>query len=209
MFNRFRRPWRTCSNAWSHVPDRRPFGATCWCAHDSTTSEARFGEFESAARSSSPSPGGTVLTSSPATHGPRGAVLDPMAVSANARNAARSPTPGLSVPNRYGCLHPQIRAARTWARGMYAPKRAGVRSRCPPAGMPLAVASDHRRPRLTPAGAPIPASVLRTGLLRQGSCSPVRVTSDATARRALRIDAGRRRCPGSRSDGDTKGSTTG
>jgi glycosidase len=163
------------------------FGATLLIGlTDSVQSEARFGEFDPRPLVVTEFPPGTVLvelTGNGAT--PEVTVLDPAAVPPAARDralAAYDPASDFPLPARYGLVYLQIPQGPDRGYVLYAPKT-------PPAAIALSSGGNALAqrdittvgPRRTPAGAPIPASVIRPYVIAPGARLTIRVTSDASA----------------------------
>jgi hypothetical protein len=163
---------------------------------DSTSSEARFGEFDPRPLLVTEFPPGTVLVDVTG-HGavPEITVLDPAVIPAGARDRALAEydrSSDFPPPAAYGFVYLQIPAGPDIGYVAYAPKtpRAGVRLSSE--GSELATRRIQTAPsRLTPSGSPIPASEIPCGELFGGEALSIAVDSDADASEAyVRIDGG-------------------
>lgn len=178
-------------------------GATLLVAlTDSTTQEARFGEFDSRPLVVTEFAPGTELielTGNGAT--PTVTVLDPQAVPANARNAALAAydlASDFPVPSTYGLVYLQIPAGPERNYVAYAPRTPALTVAVTSGGQPLSTRTVTTvGARRTPAGAPVPAATITPSVLRLGARLDVRATVDALAERVyVRFDDGRVALPG-------------
>ena len=163
------------------------FGATLLVGlTDNTQSEARFGEFDPRPLIVTELPPGTVLSELTGN----GAiseitVLDPALIPAGARDFALAEydrSSDFGVPNAYGFVYLQIPAGPDNGFVVYAPKTPPVSLSLTSGGVVLPT-EDRMTvgPRLTPAGAPIPAQTIRASQIVRGQPLTIRGLSDATA----------------------------
>lgn len=170
-------------------------GATLLVAiTDSTSQEARLGEFDPRPLIVTEFLPGTVLQELTGNGAVRElTVIDPAAVPQAARSRAQAEfarSSAFPLPRRYGLVYLQIPAGPTRGYVAYAPKT-------PPLAVTLAGSNGAlldrtittAGPRRTPAGAPIAASVIEAKALGSGTRLTINAVSDPTAAKVYaRID---------------------
>jgi hypothetical protein len=170
-------------------------GATLLVAlTDNTQAEARFGEFDPRPLVVTEFPPGTVLSELTGNGSvPQVTVLDPATIPAEARDRALAEydrSSDFPLPARYGLVYLQIPAGPDVGYVMYGPRTPPVSIALTDGTSPLPRRERTTAPeRRTPAGASVPAAVIRPSQVGPSGRLSVRVTTDDRADAVwLRID---------------------
>lgn len=185
-------------------------GATLLVAvTDSTSNEARFGEFDPRPLVVTEFPPGTELVELTGNGAvPSLTVLDPSVVPQGPRDFAVAEydrSSDFPLPTNYGLVYLQVPAGPDVGYVAYGPATPPLTLALSSDGAPLSPRPVTTAPaRRTPDGAPVPAQVLDTGSIRRDGTLTVTVESDATAEAAyVRIDEGTFDVPGATAETGT------